>query len=114
MARILSLSVEDLPLPLQQSGAELWKRYLKAFGKCLKEISAEELAWRLHLLNGAAVQSLLGAGSTQVWTGIGTSSSSVDQRLGRLLRLAAPLMREGGMKQDDEPPAKAPQGTFDF
>ncbi len=114
VARILSLSASSLPDPLQNSGAELWKRYLKAFGKCLKEISAEELVWRLHLLNGAAIQSLMGTGSIQAWTGIGGSSESVEQRLSRLLRLAAPLMREGGMKQGDEVKPEAPQGTFDF
>ena len=115
VARILSLPVLALPDPLQNSGAELWKRYLKAFGKCLKDISAEELAWRLHLLNGAATQSLMGADSTRIWTGIGKAAATAEQRLSRLLRLAAPLMREGGMRQEEQvAPAKPPQGTFDF
>ena len=114
VARILPLAVSELPDPLQESGAELWKRYLKAFGKCLKELTAEELVWRLHLLNGAAIQSLMGCGSMRAWTGIADASATVEQRLARLLRLAAPMMREGGMKADGEAKPKPPQGTFDF
>ena len=113
VARILLLGVSELPDPLRDSGAELWKRYLKAFGKCLKELSAEELVWRLHLLNGAAAQCLQGCATMRDWTGI-ADASPLEQRLSRLLRLAAPMMREGGMKAEDEPKAKAPQGTFDF
>ena len=114
IARILSLPVEALPEPLQQSGLELWQRYLRAFGKCLKDIATEEIAWRLHLLNGAAVQALSGTSAVDSWIGKVNAKPDGEQSLANLLRLAAPVMRENGVHQDMEEKPKAPQGTFDF
>ena len=114
VARILQVSVAELPEALSLSGAELWKRYLKAFGKTLKDFPAQEIAWRLHLINGSAVQSLIGTEPIHEWAGVDNASSSIEQRLSRLLLLAAPMMREGGVKVEEESKPKGPQSTFDF
>lgn len=114
VARMLTLPVNGLSDSLQDCGRELWKRYLSALGKCLKDVSIEELAWRLHILNGLAGQFLMGAESIEAWTGLGSGSALVEKRLSRLLRLAAPMMREGGIKGDDKEGTKGPQGIFDF
>lgn len=114
VARILTLPVSKLSNSLQDSGRELWKRYLRALGKCLKDIPIEELAWRLQLLNGSAIQFLMGAESIEAWTGLGSDLAPVEKRLSRLLRLVAPMMRESGTGEMGKEVAKGPQGTFDF
>lgn len=114
VARILALPVDSLPEPLQQSGLELWQRYLRAFGKCLKEVPADEIAWRLHLLNGAATQALSGTDAVGSWIGKVNAKPDGDLALSQLLRLAAPMMRESGVMKNDVEKPKAPQSTFDF
>ncbi len=113
-ARILQVAVVDLPQPLKESGTELWARYLKAFARCLNDLANEEIAWRLHLLNGAVFQSLMGISVVSPWGNVGEDGSNAELCLRRLLRLAAPMMREGAFKAEDETKPRGPQGTFDF
>ena len=114
IARILMLPPEMLPNPVSEAFSVLWKRYLKAFSKCLKDITPEEVVWRLHLLNGMAIQSLMGDAPIQAWAASLADPSGSDHILGRLLRLAAPMMREGGSQAEGSSSEKTPQGIFDF
>lgn len=93
---------------------ELWARYSKAFAKCLKDIPAADIGWRMHLLMGATVQSLMGDAGARPWIKLDDVAASVEQRLSCLLRLAAPMMREGGARPAEEEKPKGPQATFDF
>lgn len=115
VARILALSVDALPQPLQESGSLVWSNYLKALGKCLKELGREELVWRLHMVTGTAMQTLVGTDPIEAWVGKMPGDQELESRFSRLLRLASAMMRAGGMigsQIEDKP--KGPQGTFDF
>lgn len=113
-ARILQVAVVDLAQPLNESGTELWARYSKAFARCLSDIPAQEIVWRLHLLNGAVFQSLMGISALSAWVKVEEDGSNAELCLRRLMRLAAPMMREGAFKAEDETKPRGPQGTFDF
>lgn len=114
VARIMVLPLEELPQELANLLSELWKRYLKAFSKTLSSIERNEVAWRLHLLNGAAARLLSPEPGLYALAGISAQEETAEQLLARLLRLAIPAMRDGVAPTEDPQAKKGPQATFDF
>ena len=113
VARILALPAEALPEPVDVLSCELWARFLKAFGKALSSVPKEDLAWRLHFLNGAVIQLLSGSESLMHWTQGASAVPEKELSLSHFLRFALAAIREGGV--EDKPTAKrGPQATFDF
>jgi hypothetical protein len=85
----------------------LARRFTRALGKCLPETPPDEISWRLHFIDGAIIHLLLRpelAGEAGV--------STIDAMLGRVIRLAAAVMREGTSGPATAP--GGPQATFDF
>lgn len=114
LARVLSLPPESLPVALQESMVELWRRYLKALGKSLPDCSLQELGWRLHGVTSLAIGTLAGDEPVRHWSGVGLNPETSEQKGSRLVRWAIALMREGLASPEEEKRAKGPQATFDF
>jgi AcrR family transcriptional regulator len=108
LGRIFALPLESLIPEAQQLQMNTWSRFVRALTKALPALSAEELAWRAHFVEGAMIQMLMGRDPLR---GI-TEPATTEALLGRLVRFAAAGLREG---LESEPAAKkGPQATFDF
>jgi AcrR family transcriptional regulator len=112
LGRVFSLPMEMWPEISAERMRQMMGRFMRAFGKTLPLVDAEELVWRMHFVMGGMTQMLLhdvpsGKPGKARSAGVG-----MDAIIGRFIRFAAAGLREG-MPQDAVPP-RGPQATFDF
>jgi len=106
LGHILALPGASLPAVLERQAQAVAERFLRALGKSLSMVTADELVWRLHLVVGALLHLL-----RQQPAGV-VAVPSLEASLGRLIRFAVAGLRDGVVA--DAPAKKGPQATFDF
>lgn len=112
LGRVFSLQAEQYPDAVARQLQQVTGRFIRAFGKCLPTVPAEELVWRMHFVTGAMVQMLLFEELPHKPGATDSLSSGMETTLGRFIRFAAAGLREG--VEAEPAPAKGPQATFDF
>ena len=112
LGRILAMPSEDWPELTAERNRQMLGRFMRAFGKSLSTVSAEELLWRLHFLMGGMVHMLLFEVSAEKPGKSAGEASGMEAAMGRFIRFAAAGLRQG-IEAEVEKPA-GPQATFDF
>ena len=107
LGRILALQGDEFPEDMAQRIKSLRQRFMKMLAKCLPELTAEEIQWRLHFIDGALIHLLLRPELAGV-----PAASPLDAAFGRLIRFAAAGLRDG--TDDSAALPKGPQAMFDF
>jgi AcrR family transcriptional regulator len=112
LGRIFSTEPVLLPEALRGQLSDSIDRFMRLLAKSQPSIQTDELAWRVHFVNGALIHALMLPEwlprSATAATGVGAG----EQLLGRLIRYAASGLREGVPVAEEKP--KGPQAIFDF
>jgi AcrR family transcriptional regulator len=113
LGRVFSMPLEMWPDLSAERMRQMLGRFMRAFGKSLPLVGAEDLVWRLHFVMGGMAHMLLhdvppsGPGKLRAAGGV-----ALDAMIGRFVRFAAAGLREGMSQEPGQP--KGPQATFDF
>lgn len=108
LGRMFAMTCEAMPPATQQLLLSTESRLIRVLSKSLPAISPEELVWRVHLVEGAMIQLLLGRDSLRA----STVQTTREAAIGRLIRFAAAGLREGMETIVDEPDDS--QAIFNF
>lgn len=111
MGRTFEGGVARVPPSVLKTFREVARRYRKALGKVLPELSDEDCFWRLQFMFGAMAHSLSHGDLLQEVTGGRCGSPGIDDILARCVRFAAAGFRGGAGVEMVE---KKPQNEFDF
>jgi AcrR family transcriptional regulator len=112
LGRIFALRGDGFPPELEEGMENLGQRFTRALAKCLPPVPPEELAWRLHFMNGGLIHLLLRQELLQRADYGASGAPTMEAALGRFIRFAAAGLREGC--ELETPAKKGPQATFDF
>ncbi|HSP42835.1 MAG TPA: TetR family transcriptional regulator [Luteolibacter sp.] len=112
LGRIFSLPPEIWPDLSAERMRQMTGRFMRALGKSLPTVPAEELVWRMHFTMGGMAHMLLLDALPDKTGKAQAAAVGLDAMIGRFIRFAAAGLREG-VEVDETKPA-GPQATFDF
>jgi AcrR family transcriptional regulator len=112
MGRIFSQQGEGLPEPVEDQLRRVIDRFIRALGKALPTVAAEDLTWRFHFMTGGMIHMLTHQEVLRRLSGGVAGSPTMEATLGRFIRFAAEGFREGTEAEISKP--KGPQAFFDF
>lgn len=108
LGRMFALPCETMPPAAQQLMLNAESRLIRVLAKSLPTVTSEELAWKVHFLDGAVIQLLLGREPLRA----SATSTTTEALIGRLTRFAAAGLREGQEVSQEE--VDGSQAIFDF
>lgn len=115
MARMAADRNGNMPVLVEDQFRKVMERFVRAFGKCLPHLGAEELLWRLHFTLGAMLHGMTYADRLAMLTNGASGTPTVEAILARLIRFAAAGMRGDTPVGDAAAPVKrGPQSEFTF
>ena len=112
LGRVFSLQPEAWPELSAERMRQATDRFLRALGKSLPTVPAEDLVWRMHFIMGGMAHMLLLDPRPDKTPKAQTAAVGLDVRIGRFIRFAAAGLREGVEVEETQP--AGPQATFDF
>ena len=113
IGRIFSLQGE-VPAEVENQMKQVAERFLRALGRSLPEVAADELIWRFHFLIGAMLHMLTHQEVLSRVTNGASGQPAMEATLSRFVRFAASGLREGGVPAHNGSAAPSPQAIFDF
>ena len=118
LGRIFTQQCDGLPHAIDEQLRQVAERFMRAFGKALPSVPAEELAWRLHFMTGGLIHLLTHQEGSLKSSQGASGAPTMEARLNLFIRFATTGLREGVIRHNseafDEPAEKGPQATFDF
>jgi AcrR family transcriptional regulator len=112
LGRIFATEAELLPESLRRQIYDSIDCFMRLLAKSQPSIQTDELAWRVHFVNGAMIHALMLPEWLPRAVAAATGAGAGDLLLGRLIRYAASGLREELPVVEEKP--KGPQAIFDF
>lgn len=112
LGRVFALPTDVWPDLSTERMRQMQGKFMRALGKSLPSVPAEELVWRMHFVMGGMTHMLMHDALDEKPGKSQAAGISLDAMIGRFIRFAAAGLREG--VEPDEAKPKGPQATFDF
>jgi AcrR family transcriptional regulator len=112
LGRIFSTEPELLPETLRDQIYDSIECFMRLLAKAQPSIQTDELAWRVHFVQGALIHALMLPEWLPRSVAAASGAGAGEQLLGRFIRYAAAGLRDGVPLVEEKP--KGPQAIFDF